>query len=233
MYEGHDIIDLTMTRIGQPYVLGAKVHLANANWSGPWDCAEFVSWGCYHAYRQVIAVRPPNIQVGESYSGWWHEDTASSEHSVSVATAIGTPGAILVRRPGYAGMKIGHVAISRGDNTTIEAHSAKVGVAVREDANAREWSGGFLVPGVAYEKGSGHSIKLSPPKKLLRLTSPYMRGSSVLKVQQALVEAGIDPGPLDGIFGNATAVAVAAFQASRGLLVDGAVGSETRKSLGI
>lgn len=230
MYEGQDIVDLAMKRKGQKYVLGAKVHLANGDWSGPWDCAEFVSWACYHAYKTVIAVRPPNIQVGESYSGWWHEDAAKLGTSIPVPQAIGTPGAILIRRPGYQGMKIGHVAISRGDNTTIEAHSAAVGVAVRQKANTRPWSAGLLVPGVKYAK-AGSTPKVSLPKDLVELTSPFTRGPKVVAIQKALLAAGINPGPVDGIYGNATAFAVSAFQAQAGILVDGVVGPETRKAL--
>jgi len=232
MYEGQDIVDLAMTRKGQKYVLGAKVHLANKDWSGPWDCAEFVSWACYHAYKTVIAVRPPNIQTGESYSGWWQEDAEELGGIIPVAKAIATPGAILIRRPGYKGIKVGHVAISRGDNTTIEAHSAAVGVAVRKDANTRPWTAGFLVPGVAY-KASGSELKVNLPKNIVQLTSPYTRGPDVEAIQKALLAAGINPGPVDGVFGNATATAVAAFQAQMGLLVDGVVGPETRKALSL
>lgn len=232
MYEGKDVVQLAMTREGQKYVLGARVHLANPNWSGPWDCAEFVSWACYHAYKIVIAVRPPNIQTGESYSGWWHEDAAAMGGTIPVAKAIATAGAILIRRPGFQGMKIGHVAISRGDNTTIEAHSSAVGVAVRPKAASRLWSAGFLVPGVAYG-AAGPAPRLSPPRNLIALTSPYTRGAKVVEIQNALLAAGIDPGPVDGIFGNATATAVAAFQAQAGIVVDGVVGPETRKALGL
>jgi hypothetical protein len=230
MYEGQDVVDLAMTREHQKYVLGAKVHLANRDWSGPWDCAEFVSWACYHAYKTVIAVRPPNIQLGESYSGWWQEDAVKLGGAIGVSEAIGTAGAILVRRPGYEGIKIGHVAISRGDNTTIEAHSSKVGVAVLPKANTRSWSTGFLVPGVSYGKAA-KTPKIALPKGIVQLTSPYTRGPDVVAIQQALLKAGINPGPADGIFGNSTAFAVAAFQPQVGLLVDGVVGPQTRKAL--
>lgn len=233
MYEGNDIIDLAMTKVGQKYVLGARVHLANPNWSGPWDCAEFVSWACYHAYKAVVAVRPPNIQTGESYSGWWHEDAVKLNGVIPVAEAIATAGAILIRKPGYNDLKIGHVAISRGDNTTVEAHSAKVGVAVRVDADKRPWSSGFLIPGVLYKQTQNLSIKPKVSKKLVQITSPYTRGPHVEAVQRALLAAGVNPGPVDAVYGNATAVAVAAFQAQSGIVVDGIVGSETLKALGL
>lgn len=232
MFEGKDIVALARAHVGEKYVLGAKVHLANKNWSGPWDCAEFVSWACYHSYKTVIAVRPPDIQTGESYSGWWHDDAIKLGGVIPVADAIATPGAILIRRPGYTGIRIGHVAISCGDNHTVEAHSAKVGVAILPKANTRTWSAGFLIPGVTYAR-AGSAPKLAVPKNVIQLTSPFTRGPKVTAIQNALVAAGVNPGPVDGVFGNATAFAVAAFQAREGIVVDGVVGPETQKALGL
>lgn len=232
MFEGRNIADLARTRIGQKYVLGAKVHLANADWSGPWDCAEFISWACYHSYKQVVAVRPPNIQTGESYSGWWYEDGQKLGTLISVKKALGTLGAILVRRPGDFGIKIGHVAISLGDGSTVEAHSSKVGVAILPGAAKRSWTSGMTIPGVSYTT-SPATISGQPPTNLIELKSPFMRGAAVIKVQNALKAAGVDPGPIDGVFGQATATAVAAFQAMCGIVVDGVVGPETRTELGI
>lgn len=231
MFEGQDIVDLAMTRQGQRYVLGARVHLANRNWSGPWDCAEFVSWAAYHAYSQVFAVRPPNMQTGESFSGWWYEDAVTRNCLTTVGKALATPGAILVRRPGDFSVRIGHVAISRGNGTTIEAHSARTGVAVMPNAAGRKWTSGMLIPGVSYAAGAAMTVR--PPRNILRLEDPFMRGPRVKAAQQALVAAGVDPGPVDGVFGQATAVAVAAFQAREGLLVDGEVGPQTAAALGL
>jgi hypothetical protein len=231
MFDGQDVVDLAMTRQGQRYVLGARVHLANRNWSGPWDCAEFISWAVFHAYHQPFAIRPPNVQSGESFSGWWHEEAAARNALAPVGKALATPGAILVRRPGDFGLRIGHVAISRGNGTTIEAHSARVGVAVMPNAAGRKWTAGVLIPGVTYDAGAAMTVR--PPRGLLRLENPFMRGARVKAVQQALVAAGIDPGPVDAVFGPSTADAVAAFQAREGLLVDGEVGPQTAAALGL
>lgn len=231
MYVGQDLVDRAMTRDGQRYVLGARVHLANPDWSGPWDCAEFAAWCVYHTYLTVMAVRPPNIQSGESYSGWWYEDAAAGDLLIPVEQAIATPGAILIRKPGAFGMKVGHVAISRGDGTTIEARCAKDGVLVVKDAASRLWTTGAVVPGISYVSDAGMVVVLAPPGDLLHLGSPFMRGDAVLAVQQALKQAGIDPGPQDGVYGPSTADAVAAFQALHGLAVDGVVGAETRAAL--
>jgi len=59
---------------------------------------------------------------------------------------------------------------------------------------------------------------------LLRLDD---KGDDVRRLQQLLVDAGFDPGPVDGIFGSGTDAAVRAFQAAKGLDVDGLVGRAT------
>jgi immune inhibitor A len=57
------------------------------------------------------------------------------------------------------------------------------------------------------------------------------RGPDVARLQQALINLGFDPGPVDGIFGPKTDAAVRAYQRSRGLAADGIVGPLTWASL--
>jgi peptidoglycan hydrolase-like protein with peptidoglycan-binding domain len=54
---------------------------------------------------------------------------------------------------------------------------------------------------------------------------------AVQELQQLLAAAGFDPKGVDGVFGNDTAAAVKAFQASRQLDVDGVVGTRTWSAL--
>ncbi len=58
-------------------------------------------------------------------------------------------------------------------------------------------------------------------------------GQIVALLQQALIDQGFDPGPVDGLFGHQTAEAVAQYQAAAGLLVDGIAGGQTLDSLGL
>jgi peptidoglycan hydrolase-like protein with peptidoglycan-binding domain len=52
-------------------------------------------------------------------------------------------------------------------------------------------------------------------------------GTAVRQLQQALTDLGYAPGPIDGNFGPRTESAVRAFQADRGIGVDGVVGPVT------
>jgi peptidoglycan hydrolase-like protein with peptidoglycan-binding domain len=50
---------------------------------------------------------------------------------------------------------------------------------------------------------------------------------AVRDLQEAMKALGHDPGPIDGVFGEATEAAVKAFQQERGITVDGIVGEVT------
>jgi peptidoglycan hydrolase-like protein with peptidoglycan-binding domain len=63
------------------------------------------------------------------------------------------------------------------------------------------------------------------------MAEPLLRrgssGTAVRQLQEALKEAGHDPGPVDGEFGPATEAAVRAFQQEKEIAVDGVVGDIT------
>jgi hypothetical protein len=59
------------------------------------------------------------------------------------------------------------------------------------------------------------------------------RGDLVKEIQAKLVDLEFNPGPIDGVFGEKTLKAVAAFQESKDLEVDGIVGPITLEALGI
>lgn len=72
----------------------------------------------------------------------------------------------------------------------------------------------------------------APAGRLLRLTSPFMTGDDVRRVQQALVNAGY-AASVDGTYGPGTTEMVKQFQQARGLAPDGIVGPATRAALGL
>lgn len=67
--------------------------------------------------------------------------------------------------------------------------------------------------------------------RLLKRTSPYMRGDDVKALQSMLNVLGFNCGAVDGIFGDKTKAGVKAFQQAKGLVVDGIVGPMTRAAL--
>jgi chitosanase len=71
-----------------------------------------------------------------------------------------------------------------------------------------------------------------PPPPILHLTSPYMRGEEVRKVQEALNTNGFS-NSRDGVYGPFTEALVKRFQDSHGLRVDGVVGPAVRAALGL
>jgi peptidoglycan hydrolase-like protein with peptidoglycan-binding domain len=59
------------------------------------------------------------------------------------------------------------------------------------------------------------------------------RGSEVETLQEELSREGFNPGTVDGLFGSRTERAVVDFQAARALAVDGVVGPQTLRALGL
>lgn len=60
-------------------------------------------------------------------------------------------------------------------------------------------------------------------------------GPQVVQLQQKLKQIGTacDPGPIDGMFGQTTYLAVKSFQNSKGLVADGVAGTKTLAALGL
>ncbi|MBX9702119.1 MAG: hypothetical protein K2X74_21975 [Acetobacteraceae bacterium] len=144
-----DLVKLAMQHAGEKYDLGADVPLDDANWTGPWDCAEFASWLVYQTTGQVMGCTDNKAKLSkvEPYSGAWARDAASSTLQVPLDTAGTSRGTVLVRKPREG--KRGHVAISRGDGTTIEAMDTAHGVAVGKVAG-RKWDYCVRIEGITY-----------------------------------------------------------------------------------
>lgn len=68
-------------------------------------------------------------------------------------------------------------------------------------------------------------------KRLLKLTSPMMKGDDVKEFQTLVNAKGYSPGKIDGIYGNNSVSACKAFQKASGLSVDGMCGDKTWAAL--
>ncbi len=228
---GNDLLQLASRHINEKYQLGIEVPKDNANWTGPWDCAQFASrvgfqvsgvlYGCFNDLG--------NPATADAYTGYWDRDAAVLGHIVTIEEAGRTPGAAVLRRP-QAG-SIGHIVFSDGTGGTVEAHSHADGV-IKSHLAGRRWDMGILIPEITYQPGA--SITVPPPATtIFRLTLPPMSGPVVQQIQTNLKQKGFDPGTIDGVFGPHTQAAVTALQLTLGLTPDGEVGPTTAKALGI
>lgn len=232
---GKEIIDLARTKIGCRYLLGVVVPKDQPN-PTTFDCAEFASWLVYQKtgklYGVVDGTKHPS--KADAYTGAWYGDVKKMGIEISVNEAAKTEGAFVLR-VGSQG-RIGHIAACAGDGGTVEAHSRNRGV-IEDIVNGRNWTCGILIPWVEYDKPGGGGVGYVGPKIVYRYSKPLMESGCVGEIQEALKKRGFDPGSLavgsKGKYGRWTEAAVLAFQADEGLVVDGEVGPQTAKALGV
>jgi N-acetylmuramoyl-L-alanine amidase len=228
---GERILELARRHVGEKYILGVLVPKDNPNWTGPWNCSEFVSWTVFQASAFLYGCDRDfgDPSTAHAFTGFWERDAKSLGQIISIEQAASIPGAVVLRFPQVGAT--GHVVICDGNGGTVEAHSSVDGV-IHSTLNNRRWDVGVLVTRIQYTRTA--DVVVSPPKTLIyRMTAPIMQGDKVLAIQQALKQAGFDPGTLDGEFGPHTLSAVVAFQISHQLLPDGEVGAETSAALGV
>lgn len=124
-----------------------------------------------------------------------------------------------------------HIGYIVDDNlNVIEAMGRDSGIVKRAiDASGKEYWNAYGRPKCFLDE------IVIEKSRLLKLTSPYMRGQDVLELQRALHKAGYPKvtGDIDGIFGRATQAGVKKFQKARGLKVDGIAGKNTISALGL
>jgi N-acetylmuramoyl-L-alanine amidase len=227
---GEDVVSLARAHIGERYDYGVFVPKDNAGWRGPWDCAEFIAWLYYQSARSLYGCsNTTDPRTADAYSGYFRDQSLQVGIRVSLDQAMRTPGCVLLRSPG-TGVS-GHVALSDGKGGTLEAYSTERGV-IASTAGGRRWDCGVQVPGVRYHLGPALPAAKAPVL-VVHLTEPAMQGDAVRAIQSALAQRGFHPGDIDGVFGQMTSAAVAAYQRSAGLLCDGEVGPETAARLGV
>lgn len=87
----------------------------------------------------------------------------------------------------------------------------------------------------AFDKHEGRKDEMAIPSAVRDFLVKGDKGEAVMNFQRDLVALGYDLGEAgaDGRFGNDTDAAVRKFQTQNGLLVDGKVGTETLKRIGV
>jgi hypothetical protein len=118
-----------------------------------------------------------------------------------------------------------------GKIISIESNSSKNGI-IRGEIDGRRWDLGLKLPWIDYQDGKRTKPHQSPDI-IYRITNPFMQDAIVGDIQTELLHRGFDPGQIDNFYGYMTEAAVRAYQLSLGLVLDGEVGNETAKSLGI
>jgi len=228
---GDDIVILGDKHVGEPYALGALVPKDDADYKGPWDCAEFVSWLYYQTFGILYgcANNHGNPHTADAYSGFWGRDANDLGHIITIEEAKSTPGAAILRFAGNG--EVGHIVVSDGNGGTVEAHGKEDGI-INSVVDGRRWDMGILVPGVTYNPNP--ILPFRPPSIVIyRLTHPNMVSPDVGKIQAALNRRGFDTDGIDNIYGELTFNAVKQFQYSAGLNPDGEVSALTAAALGV
>lgn len=129
MTTGLELYELAKSKEGQKYV-NVLVPKDNPNWSGPWDCAEFISWVVYQKTNKLYGCVNDrgNPATTEAYSGAWVTDAKNGTLLPSdERDAMLTAGVVLIRKPPLAG-QMGHIAMSDGVGRTMEAAGINLGV---------------------------------------------------------------------------------------------------------
>ncbi|NPV23776.1 peptidoglycan-binding protein [Bradyrhizobium sp. 81013] len=231
MTDGEKMLQLAKTRIGEKYV-NVCVPKNNRNWHGPWDCAEFMSWLVYQVggFLYGCVDDKANPATVEAYTGAWKTDSERLGKRIPWQQAASTVGAVLLRYPPGPGM-MGHIVVCDGKGGTVEAMGTAYGVRAGK-VSGRHWDTGVLLPNFTYGE-AGDELELAEPTKLYAIGRPDMKASVIKDIQRALRDLGFNPGPINGEYNDLTVAAVAAFQATKGLIVDGQVGPQTAKRLKI
>jgi cell wall-associated NlpC family hydrolase len=201
-----DFVALCLKQKGDRYVFGAEAKFSDSDPS-VFDCSELIEWALART-----GVRFPD--------GSWNQERFCRDRNTIVpyGRAVRTQGALLFRHRGNDG----HVAVSLGNGSTIEARGRAYGVNVFNTAN-RVWTAAALVPGLKY---------VAPPDNFPRwpgryLTQPpQMKGRDVVAWQRRMLARGWRL-PTNGVYGPNTELACRRFQQEKGLLVDGIVGPDT------
>lgn len=130
-------VNLCLAQKGDKYIFAAEASATDPN-PEAFDCSELIEW----ASHRLDIVMPDGSMNQRAYC-------IGAKTMISIDKARRTRGALVFRDPSITGT--GHVAVSLGDGTTIEARGSAYGVGVFPFDN-RGWTEAALHPGLDYKK---------------------------------------------------------------------------------
>ena len=250
MTTGADIVaiahDVTTAR-RRTYVRGA--HPASSDTDPPsFDCSGLVGWVCGRV-NVTLGSWPP-------YTVTQWNACKQAGTTISIEAAIATAGALLFNHRMPDGTPIdpapglvpanyhAHVAISRGDGSTIEAMNPLAGVGVGGAWPLTRWTAGAHIPGVDYGSNattaaSSTHVTAAGNPGVRTTVIPLFPGEAFPGADAGIVRAwqgGLvacdvindTPQNHDGVFGEGMTAAITKLQASfAGWTPDGRAGAHT------
>ncbi|MEM6664563.1 MAG: hypothetical protein AAF666_20560 [Pseudomonadota bacterium] len=146
-------VRLLQSKMGQPYIFGARVPKDIREWLGPWDCAEFIAWGLFQSLgNRFWHLLPHRVMLGTTYNSKTYSNFSKAENNVRFRDALAAQIATHLRRlqsnpaivsrvrdaemisrtPGLIGVDWSgrHVLATAGNGRTIEAVNPPHGNAV-------------------------------------------------------------------------------------------------------
>lgn len=130
-------VNLCLAQKGDKYIFASEASATDPN-PEAFDCSELIEW----ASHRLQLTMPDGSMNQRAYC-------QGSKTMISLAKARTTRGALLFRDISVTG--VGHVAVSLGNGTTIEARGSAYGVGIFPFDN-RGWTEAALHPSLDYRK---------------------------------------------------------------------------------
>jgi N-acetylmuramoyl-L-alanine amidase len=209
------------------YALGA--HPASSDSDPPsFDCSGLVGWVCGRV-NVTLGSWPPY-----TVTQWNACKQAGS--TMTIEAAIATPGALLFNHRTPDGVPVdpppglvpgnyhAHIAISRGDGSTIEAMNELAGVGVGNARPLTRWTAGARIPGVDYggmpaSNPGNAGVRTSAIPPFPGEAAPGADGAIVRGWQEAMIACHViddTPANHDGVFGDGMTAAINRLQTGFG-----------------
>jgi cell wall-associated NlpC family hydrolase len=203
-----EFIGLCLSQRGDRYQWGAKPPASDPNPTA-FDCSGLVWWAL------------ARLRISFPQGSWLQLQECIKRGMLiqPLSRAFAIQGALLFR---HHTPTDGHIAVSLGNGSTIEARGRLYGVNEFPAAH-RDWTHAAYVPGLGYGPPTARAGRW-PGRYLMQ--PPPLRGNDVRRWQGLMRARGWSIA-VDGVYGPESETVCRKFQAEGGMTVDGIVGPET------